>query len=182
MAARGKAPSKRDCVTCGASTAGGGTCRRRTCKYGPQCWQHTRKNFGVTVKRSTIRGAGLGLFAYKSFNAGDNIVRYTGKKKTRARLDEQYPGDTLAPYAVALSTDPAHVIDSRKTSSGVARYANDAGYRPNSNRYHRNRNNAEFDENDDGVIMIKAKRNIPRGSEIFVEYGPEYWNLQPDNN
>jgi hypothetical protein len=71
------------------------------------------------------------------------------------------------------------VIDAASTQRDLGRYANDcraaderAGHCKGSNaRYSvSNRNNATR-------IHLKATKNIPPGSEIFVSYGASYWKL-----
>jgi hypothetical protein len=65
------------------------------------------------------------------------------------------------------------VIDALNDKKALARYANDArGLR----RVKDLNNNAEYIE--EGVrVFIEATKDIPAGGEIFVGYGPEYWQV-----
>ena len=77
----------------------------------------------MSVKKSQIKGAGLGLFAERAFKADDRIVEYTGEKLTTAQYERQYASDALGSYGIQLSE--RFVIDAAKTTSGVDRYACD---------------------------------------------------------
>ena len=50
------------CTRCVATTKGGNQCKNRTCKQYPYCWVHLKAKDKLQVKKSTIEGAGEGLF------------------------------------------------------------------------------------------------------------------------
>jgi len=141
----------------------GNQCRRKTKKQLPYCFAHARSLLHVDIRPSTIRDAGLGLFALKEFKSGDLIVPYKGEILTRAQLDDRY-GDGLAPYAVEVNKNT--FIDSacargtgsfintkpRHNNSRISVYSGRAGHPP--------------------AASIRATKRIPIGSEIFVDYGP----------
>ena len=65
------------------------------------------------------------------------------------------------------------VIDALNDKKALARYANDAR---GLQRVKELSNNAEYVE--EGVrVFIEAAKDIPAGGEIFVGYGPEYWQV-----
>lgn len=70
-----------------------------------------------------------------------------------------------------------HVINGEKTMKAVARYANDA---KGLVRIKGVVNNCDY-----AVVGLKAyiesKKDIPAGSEIFVDYGDEYWKVIREN-
>jgi SET domain-containing protein len=173
--------SIRACNRCKADRNVGGRCTRTTCKYGPFCWQHTKILRGVVVKKSTLKNAGLGLFALKSFRKGKKIIEYTGKLRRSADVERKWPGDTRAEYVEQID-DTNYYIDASKTNSGVARYANDAGYRGDRYRYRGERNNAHivsYGPNQKGYqrhLWLVATRDIHPGDEIFLKYFGFYWN------
>jgi hypothetical protein len=71
-----------------------------------------------------------------------------------------------------------HVIDASRHPSALARYANDA---QGLQRIKGGRNNAEYVE--EGVkVFIEARRDMPAGEEILVEYGKEYWDVIRHNH
>ncbi len=142
-----------------------GRCKKLTTITHPYCAKHTRKILGLSVRKSTIAGAGKGLFAERTFKKGENIARYGGEILTTEEYNARYEADAMGAYGVQL--DDARVIDARRTDAGVARYACD---------YHgsRKKPNAEYiadDENDE--VWIVATRKIKKGDEIFTDYGDE---------
>ena len=50
------------CTRCVATTKGGNQCKNKTCKQYPYCWVHLKAKDKLQVKKSTIEGAGEGLF------------------------------------------------------------------------------------------------------------------------
>lgn len=173
--------AEKGCSQCTAVTKGR-RCKRKSCKTGPFCWQHTQLRLKLSVKKSTVAAAGLGLFVHNPkdpqavvFKEGDVVIDYTGQRMTKSELDRKYPGDTDAPYAMENDIE-GYFVDAVKTNSGVARYANDcspAGIeRCNASLsgYHK-----------EGVfkLAIIANKDLKHGVEIFVSYGSEYWTGDP---
>lgn len=142
-------------------------CKRMTCKYGPMCWQHTKKVEGVEVKESGIRGAGLGLFATRVFEAGQYISKYGGEVVNMAELNRRYGKNATAPYAMDIP-GRGRFVDAIYSNSGNARYANDCF---NSTF----RCNAELVRRADARERLRATTRINIGDEILVSYGDEYW-------
>ena len=120
------------------------------------------------VKTSALPGAGKGLFTKKFIPKGTRIVEYKGRTRTwkEVRQDEQE-----SPYIYYVKRN--FVIDALNDKKAMARYANDAR---GLQRVKDINNNAEYVE--DGVrVFIEAAKDIPAGGEIFVSYGPEYWQV-----
>src|SRR5579862_2872213 len=117
----------------------------------------------LLIKKSTLPGAGKGLFTNVFIPKGTIIGEYKGKiinwKDVKA-------GDQ---YIYYIKRD--QVIDA-KTSRAFARFANDARglYRVKGLG-----NNSRYVEKGNRVL-IEALKDIPRGSEILVGYGKEYWD------
>lgn len=153
-----------------AYTDKGRQCRRTTVVTHPFCWYHTKTELGLEVKRSTIPGAGLGLFAVREFIAGERVAQYDGERLSSEEYQQRYEGQPMGTYGIELDDDV--VLDARRTDSGVARYACD---------YHGSKNgpNAEFVvffEKSGGEVWIVATKRIKPGDEIFVDYGEEMHN------
>ena len=152
-------PPIRRCVNCQGLTKRGTRCSRRTCKTFPYCWQHLLSECGLKVKRSTIPGAGQGLFAVKDFKAGTRISRYTGDIRRKG-----FESD----YAFGC---PWGVINAERTNTFPARYAN-----KRTKRFPTNAKLTCDNRNHRGSIKatknIRASRAQPR--EIFVAYGPGF--------
>lgn len=122
----------------------------------------------VKVKRSTLPGAGRGLFAKVFIPRNTLIVEYKGRITTwkDAPLDD---GNNGYIYYVKRN----HVIDASRHRTALARYANDAR---GLQRVKGLTNNAEYVEI--GLkVFIKSTKDIPAGAEILVAYGKTYWDV-----
>jgi uncharacterized protein len=119
------------------------------------------------VKRSGLAGAGKGLFTKVFIPKGTHIVEYKGTITTWKEVDHT-DGENGYIYYIKRT----HVIDARPHPDALARYANDAR---GLKRAKGIANNAEYDEAGLKVFIV-AKKNIPAGSEILVDYGKEYWD------
>lgn len=122
----------------------------------------------LIVKRSTLPGAGKGLFTRKPIPKGTRIVEYKGRITSWKDADHR---DGLNGYIYYVKR--YHVIDALPYKKALARYANDAR---GIIRVKGITNNAEYLE--DGLkVYIAATKDIPANSEIFVGYGKEYWDV-----
>ena len=126
----------------------------------------------LKVKRSSIPGTGKGLFTTVEIPKGTIITEYKGKITTWKEVDDN-DGNNGYIYFVKRN----HVIDASNNKKALARYANDArGLRKTKGLT----NNAEYVEVGTKVY-IKSNKDIAAGSEIFVEYGKEYWDVIKHN-
>src|SRR5579863_2890509 len=126
----------------------------------------------LIVKRSTLKGAGKGLFTRTAIRRGTKIVEYKGKVTTWKEVDSH---EGLNGYIYYVNRH--HVIDARPAKDAVARYANDAKGLVRSEGI---TNNCTYII--EGLkVFIKSMRHIPAGSELFVGYGKEYWDIIKEN-
>ena len=126
----------------------------------------------LIVKRSTLIGAGKGLFTNKDIPKGKKIVEYKGKVTTWKEVDDK---QGLNGYIYYVNRN--HVIDASATKDALARYANDAKGMMRTDGI---KNNCTY--HIEGLrVYIVAMRNIPAGSELFVGYGKEYWDIIKEN-
>jgi uncharacterized protein len=121
------------------------------------------------VKKSHLPGAGKGLFTKKFIPKGKRIVEYRGE--IMKWKDAEKMADDRNGYVFYITAK--YVIDAWGTKKELARYANDA---KGLNRVKGISTNSEYE------VDRKARRcyitslgDIPAKSEIFVEYGAEYW-------
>jgi SET domain-containing protein len=122
----------------------------------------------LAVKKSTLPGAGKGLFTKRDIKKGEKFLEYLGEIITEAELDRRAENDI---YGYAFYISKKKCIDAYYRPEALARYANDAkgivqikGIKNNCcYRVFKNRG------------WIEAERNIKAGEEIFVSYGAEYW-------
>lgn len=121
----------------------------------------------LLVKKSTLPGAGKGLFTTKFIPKGTLIVEYKGKITTWKEVDHQ---DGLNAYIYYLNRN--HVIDGSRHKKNLARFANDAQGSENNMKL---MNNCKF-VNEGLRVFIESKKDIQPKSEILVRYGKEYWD------
>jgi len=127
----------------------------------------------LVVKKSTLKGAGKGLFTTKAIPKGTRIVEYKGKIGT---WKEASSGRSFNGYIYYVNKD--HVIDAKKTVDALARYANDAR---GLSKIEGLNNNSKYVIDDNNRVYIEAVKNIDAGGEIFVGYGKEYWDVVREN-
>ncbi|MFN3840375.1 MAG: SET domain-containing protein [Cyclobacteriaceae bacterium] len=124
------------------------------------------------VKKSTLPNAGKGLFTKVFIPKGVKVVEYKGKITTWKDVKDV---DGKNAYIFYVKRD--HVIDAWRTLRHLARYANDAR---GLSRIKGVTNNCDYTTK--GLkAYIESKKNIPAGSEIFVDYGPDYWKVIREN-
>ena len=125
----------------------------------------------LVVKRSSLPGSGKGLFTKKLIPKGTLVVEYKGIRRTWKEIKEASKKRYIYGYMYAINGNK--YIDASRTYKALARYANDAA---GLGRVPGVKNNCVY--TDDGEkAFIKATKDIPAGSEIFVRYGKDYWDV-----
>jgi SET domain-containing protein len=125
----------------------------------------------LVVQTSLLPGAGKGLFTLVNIPRGTQIIEYIGHITTWAAVKEDYDN----PYIYYFNSK--HVIDALPHADALARYANDAA---GMSRMPGISNNCFF-KKEGKRVFIQARRNIPAGSEILVNYGKGYWDTAIEN-
>jgi hypothetical protein len=156
-----------DSQRCTADRKKGGQCGLRT-RHGELCWQHLLARDGLRIKKSTVLGAGLGLFkAKRDIRAGEVLTDYTGDY-VPVSDDTDFGGSR---YVLELTERLA--IDAARTNAAPGRLVNDArgsGRRPN----------ARFSCNQRAkTATVRSTKTIKAGEEILVSYGASFWNQGP---
>jgi hypothetical protein len=123
----------------------------------------------LRIARSTLPGAGRGLFTRRGIRRGERVVEYLGEIISSAECNRRAQQDRIG-YVLWINRSTC--IDAHDCPDALARYANDAA---GLVRVRGIRNNAAY-EIEGGRGYIVATRNIPAGSEILVAYGAEYWS------
>lgn len=126
----------------------------------------------LVVKKSTLPKAGKGLFTTKDIKRGTKIVEYKGVIKTWKEITD---ANTFNGYVFYINRN--HVIDAKNFDAGLAQLANDA---KGISRNDEIKNNSKYEQIGKRVYIV-ATKNIPAGSEIFVGYGKEYWDVVREN-
>jgi len=119
------------------------------------------------VKKSTLPGAGKGLFTKIFIPKGTRIVEYKGEKLTWKEVEKM--SEDRNGYVFFFTNK--YVIDAWNNKKALARYANDA---KGITRIDGIKNNTEY-VTEKKRCFIEATRDIAKGSELFVGYGGEYW-------
>jgi uncharacterized protein len=121
------------------------------------------------VRESTLPGAGKGLFTKNLIPKGKRIIEYRGE--VMKWKDAEKMADDRNGYVFYITAQ--YVIDAWSFKKELARYANDA---KGLTKVKGIVTNCEY------IIDRKARRcfitaiaDIPARSELFVEYGAEYW-------
>jgi uncharacterized protein len=120
------------------------------------------------VKKSSIPNAGKGLFTKKFIPKGTMIVEYKGRRSTWKEVKDE---DGRNGYIFYINRNT--VIDGLPYKSALARYANDARGLVKIKGF---TNNCDYIVDGDRAY-IESKKDIPAGSEIFVDYGKDYWKV-----
>lgn len=122
----------------------------------------------LRIKKSTLPGAGKGLFTTEPIARGTRIVEYKGTITTWKDADHREGANAYIYYV-----NRNHTIDAHHHRKALARYANDA---KGLSRVPGILNNCTY--HIDGVrVYIVAMKAIPAGSELLVGYGKEYWEV-----
>lgn len=123
----------------------------------------------LIVKKSTIPNSGKGLFTKVLIKKGTRIVEYKGKVVTWKDVEKM--ADYRNGYVFYFNSK--YCIDAWETKKSVAGFANDAR---GITRAEGLKNNSEY-VTEKKHCFIEASKDIPAGSEIFVGYGADYWQV-----
>ena len=126
----------------------------------------------LRVKKSTIPGAGKGLFTTVDIPKGTKVIEYKGEVVTWKQI-ENMP-DERNGYVFYFNS--RYCLDAWNSKS-PARYANDA---MGITRVEGLKNNSHYETEKKRCYLV-ATRNIPKNSEILVSYGAEYWRAIRQN-
>jgi SET domain-containing protein len=120
------------------------------------------------VRKSSLPSGGKGLFTRKIIHKGTRIIEYKGKLTSWKEVDHRN-GTNGYIYFI----NRKNVVDAYTYKKALGRYANDA---EGTGRKKGLKNNAVYEAV--GLkVFIDAIKDIPAGSEIFVGYGKEYWDV-----
>jgi uncharacterized protein len=114
------------------------------------------------VRRSTIPGANLGLFARARIRVGDTIGYYTGEVITEREYENGHHADSRYILWVART----HIIVGEGPKANYTRYLNHSS-RPNA---------AMVVSTRWKTARFEAIRAIRPGDEVFFDYGEYYWS------
>jgi len=119
------------------------------------------------IMPSTIKNAGNGLFSKINLKPGDSIGEYTGKILTDEQTNSEPYVDSE--YILWVCTD--WNILGEGPLANHTRYINHSD-KPNSRIVASTRWKK---------ARIEVIKNITAGEEIFIDYGPDYWEARKAN-
>ena len=154
-------PSQR----CTADTKAGKQCGART-KKGQLCFSHRKQRHGIRIKPSTY---GLGLFATRAHNRGDDVAVYSGDL-VRGRNTEEG-----GPYFLGIRMRGGAAIDAARTNTGDGRWANDPRGMKNPAGQPIRANCKFVTVPGEWSAKLRTLRAIAPGEELLLSYGSEYW-------
>lgn len=157
------------CDRCTYVKDNGERCKNRVCFGIPVCWVHTIKEYGIKIKKSTLPGVGKGLFSTSRIERDTWICPYIGESINEQCLNQRYPGNMTAPYAVKKGQryeDSACMRGSGAMANGK--------FRANGQAQTAQRHNAVIRNRPGYGLWIWSTKNILRDREIFVHYGGQY--------
>jgi SET domain-containing protein len=130
----------------------------------------------LKLKESTIKNAGLGVFAEENIPIGTLIGKYEG---TRLSIDVEL-SEEEAKYVYTINNEYIFTA-----CTCIFRYINDivdleSSVRHNKRIYLLLYYNVDFVEINNEVY-IKTIDNIQAGDELFIHYGSPYWLNQISN-
>lgn len=156
-------------------------CKKYLGIYPKYCSIHTLLIDNLYIHKSNIKNAGNGLFAgYFGFKKGDIVSEYSmpwmevkaGRLETRNKTGEYESSYVFCDEKKrGQSWKDVMCWDGIDIRSTIARNANDA----HGSKY---KNNTYFDikkKNGKNHVYIIASKNIPPKTEIFTDYGDNYW-------
>jgi len=113
-----------------------------------------------TVKVSNIRSAGLGLFTNQNINNNTILGEYFGTKHTLNKLFSSYIEKYIYRTSNDILINPDNYCLFRYINDGLTYY----------------QNNTKFVEYDNYVLIV-ATKDISYNTELFINYGKEYWSI-----
>ena len=118
----------------------------------------------IARRQSSIHGNGV--FAVEPIAKGERIVRYKGKLRTHAEVDEEYGDDDEDGHTFLFTLNDDYVVDAN-VDGNIARWIN-----------HSCDPNCESEIEEDGKdrrhkdkVFILALRDIAPGEELTYNYG-----------
>ena len=127
------------------------------------------------VRPSAIQNAGMGLYVLREVRAGEVVAHYSGVSLSAAEA-----AGSESDYLLQIHS--GLFLDAAATDNRAGRWINDG---PHSGFTANARFASAYNTNPDNVqgrrwIKVFATRDIPAGTEVYVDYGTKYWDNSED--
>ena len=126
----------------------------------------------LEIKESQIPGAGKGLYTKVNIKKDTVIGYFEGEIISYEEGEKRLESD-----GYFITIDENTVFDCYPFHSEV-KYANDAEGLNTNPKF---KNNSKLYRDFDGKFYLYSEKYIPKGSEIFAEYGEDYWESVLNN-
>ena len=142
-------------------------CKNRTCKQYPYCWIHLKSLDKLQIKKSTIAGAGEGLFyvGKKPFPKDKNVALYSSKQVYKTK-----PSNSN--YVLQVSAN--QYIDGRDRSNFVGRYINSSKHSGKQSNVRFSKTTTVKEVKGRKAVPIVSTKKIPPKTELLLNYGKDY--------
>lgn len=118
------------------------------------------------VRKSKIRGAGLGAFATQDISEGTVLGEYTGRRLTKKAFEKL--DDITYVFDINRFGRVHHYIDGSRGGNWTRRIN---GAKNERQRRKVNVESYQYRQR----IFIRASRDIKKGEEFIIDYGTKYW-------
>lgn len=128
---------------------------------------HTTQKKICKIKKSSIKGAGKGLFATKNLKKGTKLGEYYGKRLSTA----QYSKSVNKNYAwkITYKGKNIYVNAHLRVANNPLRFVNGAKTKAQKKKI-----NTEMYVYR-GKVFYRTTKSVPAGEEFIVDYGLNYW-------
>jgi len=152
-------------------------CSRKAKLAAGYCMKHLEENTGLVLKKSQIKGAGLGLFAGTKMIPAGTQIPYVGDELTLDEFHERYPSG-LSDYVLEYK---GVYYDARSTQSCLSRYVCDHRLFKKVGdtlyMYDKLEKNASLTAG--SPPFVNVLRDVMPGEELLTDYGEGYWKNRP---
>lgn len=116
-----------------------------------------------TIKTSTVPNSGKGVFTKVDLSKGFTIGNYMGRKLNVMQYNNLKNDNYV--WELSSSHGPFYIDASIKKYSNWLRYIN-----------HKSDNKENLEPYQySGNLYYRTTKKIKKGSELFIDYGDEYW-------
>ena len=121
----------------------------------------------LSVKKSTIKAAGKGLFAAKDISKGTKLGYYAGKYMNEAAYEK------LKDQNYVWEIKNNLYVDAKPCPKATLRFINSLMPKKGTSR------NGKFNVEPytyNGKLWYRTIKNVKAGTELFIDYGDHYWD------
>jgi SET domain-containing protein len=120
----------------------------------------------ITIKKSSIPGAGLGVFAVQAIKKGKRLGEYSGEQLNLGQFLKKKNTDYC--FEINRKNKPPFYIDGKFRGSWHSKVN---GAKTNTEKKKINVVTYQYNQK----IYFKTVKNIKKGQELLIDYGESYW-------